>query len=192
MSRRMPLCFRVVCILGITCFGILSARSTWAMQTSNSDPYIGVWVAVDNPADILEVSHSTYDNGYTFAKPSKAAEPHELYPAYKKPDGTLDGPSARAIPPRSISYDKNTDTLLILTHTEQPPLNVVYKRLGAIGAASNSSEQVPGMPRTGNIQDASLHLVALLVALLLACLGLAICRGAKLDAVADPSNGEPS
>jgi hypothetical protein len=189
MFRDSLLRFVSICTLAIAGIATAPTSSTLAFQpsptatavvaSSASDPYIGVWVAVDNPADILEVSNSTYDNGYTFAKPSKQNS-YELYPAYKNPDGTLSAPSARALPPRDIIYHKSTDTLVIVTHSEVPPLTVVYERLLAAGV------QVPGMPSTGDTRGAELPVLAALLALLALLLvmsGLFISKVTKLQAI---------
>ena len=189
MFRDSLLRFVSICTLAIAGIATAPTGSTLAFQasptatavvaSSESDPYIGVWVAVDNPADILEVSNSTYDNGYTFAKPSKQ-DSYELYPAYKNPDGTLRAPSARALPPRDIIYHKSTDTLVIVTHSEVPPLTVVYERLLAAGV------QVPGMPSTGDTHGAKLPVLAALLALLALLLvmsGLLISKVTKLQAI---------
>jgi hypothetical protein len=195
MFRDSLLRFVSICTLAIAGIATAPTGSTLAFQSSPtatavvassaSDPYIGVWVAVDNPADILEVTNSTYDNGYTFAKPSKQNS-YELYPAYKNPDGTLRAPSARALPPRDIIYHKSTDTLVIVTHSEVPPLTVVYERLLSAGAPGAAGAQVPGMPSTGDTHGAKLPmltaLLALLALLLVMC-GLLISKVTKLQAI---------
>ncbi|MGA7731343.1 MAG: hypothetical protein WCD37_08725 [Chloroflexia bacterium] len=195
MFRDSLLRFVSTCMLAIAGIATAPTSATLAFQpsptatavvaSSASDPYIGVWVAVDNPTDILEVSNSTYDNGYTFAKPSKQ-NPYELYPAYKNPDGTLSAPSARALPPRDIIYHKSTDTLVIVTHSEVPPLTVVYERLLADGAPGAAGVQVPGMPGTGDIHSAEVTVLAALLAflaLLLVVSGLLISKVTKLQAI---------